>query len=133
MALCPGFTKTEFHERMDVGRGSAPDFMWLDADKLVATALADFDKGRVYSIPGAQYKVIATASRLMPTPCCSGSSRWAASSRSADVTAGVTGSHALRCAASGPARSAARTPRGRWCCSRARGRACRCRGGRWSR
>ena len=22
--LCPGFTKTEFHERMDVGRGSAP-------------------------------------------------------------------------------------------------------------
>ena len=67
MSLCPGFTKTEFHERMDVGRGSAPDFMWLDADKLVATALADFDKGRVYSIPSAQYKVIATASRLVPS------------------------------------------------------------------
>jgi short-subunit dehydrogenase len=67
MALCPGFTKTEFHERMDVSRGSAPDFMWLDADKLVATALSDFDKGRVYSIPSAQYKVIATASRLIPS------------------------------------------------------------------
>jgi short-subunit dehydrogenase len=66
MALCPGFTKTEFHERMDVSRGSAPDFMWLDADKLVASALADFDKGRVYSIPSAQYKAIATASRLIP-------------------------------------------------------------------
>jgi len=66
MALCPGFTKTEFHERMDVGRGSAPDFMWLDADKLVATALADFDKGRVYSIPSAQYKAITAASRLIP-------------------------------------------------------------------
>ena len=66
MALCPGFTKTEFHERMDVDRGSAPDFMWLDADKLVATALSDFDKGRVYSIPSAQYKAIATASRLIP-------------------------------------------------------------------
>ncbi len=66
MSLCPGFTKTEFHERMDVSRGSAPDFMWLDAEKLVATALADFDKGRVYSIPSAQYKAIATASRLIP-------------------------------------------------------------------
>jgi len=66
MSLCPGFTKTEFHERMEVSRGSAPDFMWLDADKLVATALADFDKGRVYSIPGVQYKAITTASRLIP-------------------------------------------------------------------
>jgi uncharacterized protein len=66
MALCPGFTKTEFHERMDVGRDSAPAFMWLDADKLVATALSDFDKGRVYSIPSPQYKAIATAARLVP-------------------------------------------------------------------
>jgi short-subunit dehydrogenase len=66
MALCPGFTKTEFHERMDVSRGSAPGFMWLDADKLVASALSDFDKGRVYSIPSPQYKAIATASRLVP-------------------------------------------------------------------
>jgi uncharacterized protein len=66
MALCPGFTKTEFHERMDVGRDSAPSFMWLDADKLVATALSDFDKGRVYSIPSPQYKAIATAARLVP-------------------------------------------------------------------
>ena len=66
MALCPGFTKTEFHERMDVGRGSAPSFMWLDADKLVETALSNFDKGRTYSIPSPQYKAIATASRFIP-------------------------------------------------------------------
>ena len=66
MALCPGFTRTEFHERMDVSRGSAPDFMWLDADKLVATALSDYDKGRVYSIPSPQYKAITTVARLIP-------------------------------------------------------------------
>jgi short-subunit dehydrogenase len=64
MALCPGFTKTEFHERMDVRRGSG--FMWLDADDLVRTALADFDKGRVFSIPGAQYKTIVGVTRLVP-------------------------------------------------------------------
>jgi short-subunit dehydrogenase len=67
MALCPGFTKTEFHERMDVSRGSAPDFMWLDADRLVETALSDFDRGRVYSIPSAQYKAVAAAARLLPS------------------------------------------------------------------
>ena len=66
MVLCPGFTKTEFHERMDVDRGSAPDFMWLEADKLVSTALSDFDKGRTYSIPSAQYKAIATVTHLIP-------------------------------------------------------------------
>ena len=64
--LCPGFTKTEFHERMAVGRGSAPDFLWLDADQLVATALTDYAKGKVWSIPCAQYKAIATAARLVP-------------------------------------------------------------------
>jgi len=65
--LCPGFTKTEFHERMEVSRGSAPDFMWLDADELVATALKDHAKGKVWSIPSPQYKAIATAGRLVPT------------------------------------------------------------------
>lgn len=65
--LCPGFTKTEFHERMEVSRGSAPDFLWLDADDLVATALKDHAKGKAWSIPSPQYKVIATAGRVVPT------------------------------------------------------------------
>jgi uncharacterized protein len=64
--LCPGFTKTEFHERMDVSRGSAPDFMWLDADELVATALKDHAKGKVFSVPSPQYKAVTTAARLIP-------------------------------------------------------------------
>ncbi len=64
--LCPGFTRTEFHERMGVSRASAPEFLWLDADFLVAQALADFDKGKVLSVPGASYKAIAGASRAIP-------------------------------------------------------------------
>lgn len=62
--LCPGFTKTEFHERMSVKRGDGP--LWLDADKLVATALSDFDKGKTFSIPSPQYKAIVTLSKLIP-------------------------------------------------------------------
>ncbi len=64
MALCPGFTKTEFHERMEVARGTS--FMWLDVDFLVDKALADFDRGRTYSIPGAQYKTVVALTRLVP-------------------------------------------------------------------
>ncbi len=64
--LCPGFVRTEFHERMDVSQDSAPDFLWLDADDLVRTALADLAKGKVLSIPSARYKVITGAARLVP-------------------------------------------------------------------
>lgn len=65
MALCPGFTKTEFHERMQVKRGDS--FMWLDVEFLVKTALADFDKGRKLSIPGAQYKTVVALTRAVPS------------------------------------------------------------------
>ena len=64
--LHPGFTTTEFHQRMDVGRGSAPAFMWLDADEVVSRALADFDRGRASSVPGAQYKAVVALARLVP-------------------------------------------------------------------
>ena len=50
MTLCPGFVKTEFHERMGVRPGSG--LLWLDADFLVRTALDDYDRGRVFSVPG---------------------------------------------------------------------------------
>jgi len=65
MALCPGFTKTEFHQRMEVKRGDS--FMWLEPEFLVKTALADFDKGRVYSVPSAQYKAIRSLTRVIPS------------------------------------------------------------------
>lgn len=65
MALCPGFTKTEFHERMHLTRGDG--FMWLDAEFLVRTSLKDFAKGRTYSIPGAQYKAVVALTRAIPS------------------------------------------------------------------
>jgi hypothetical protein len=66
MALLPGFTKTEFHERMEVSRESAPAWMWLDVDRLVRDALADFERGKMISIPGKRYKALAIPARLTP-------------------------------------------------------------------
>jgi short-subunit dehydrogenase len=66
MTLLPGFTRTEFHQRMDVGRDAVPRPLWLDVDRVVDDALADFDAGRRVSIPSKRYKVIATVSRHLP-------------------------------------------------------------------
>ena len=66
MALCPGFTRTEFHERMDVSQGSAPSWMWLDADKLVSDALHDFDSGKSVSVPDVRYKAVTALAQYVP-------------------------------------------------------------------
>lgn len=67
MALCPGFVRTEFHERLGVDRdSSAPRVLWLEPDRLVRDALADFDRGRALSIPSKRYKAIVTLSRVVP-------------------------------------------------------------------
>jgi short-subunit dehydrogenase len=66
MALLPGFTRTEFHQRMDVSRSSAPAWMWLDADRVVREALADLDAGRSVSVPGKRYKVLTAVARATP-------------------------------------------------------------------
>jgi short-subunit dehydrogenase len=66
MTLLPGFTRTEFHERMEVGRDAVPRPLWLDAERVVDEALADFDRGRRTSVPSKRYKAIVTVGRHLP-------------------------------------------------------------------
>ena len=66
MALCPGFTHTEFHQRAEMNMSKLPDALWLDADDLVRDALADLDRGRVVSVPGTAYKVLVGALAVVP-------------------------------------------------------------------
>lgn len=67
MALCPGFVRTDFHQRMEVGQDSAPSWLWLDADRLVSTALDDFDKGKALSVPDPRYKAVVALASYVPT------------------------------------------------------------------
>ncbi|MFD6812581.1 SDR family NAD(P)-dependent oxidoreductase [Streptomyces anthocyanicus] len=66
MALCPGFVRTEFHERAGMGTDNIPGWMWLDADKLVSAALADLARGKTLSIPDPRYKALMGVVKLAP-------------------------------------------------------------------
>ncbi|MGW0756810.1 SDR family NAD(P)-dependent oxidoreductase [Streptomyces sp. NPDC002814] len=66
MALAPGFVRTEFHERAGMGTDNIPGWMWLDADKLAAAALADLARGKTLSIPDPRYKVLMGMAKVVP-------------------------------------------------------------------
>jgi short-subunit dehydrogenase len=66
MALCPGYVRTEFHQRAGINMSKTPAFLWLDADELVADALRDLRRGRVVSVPDWKYKIAAFALRHLP-------------------------------------------------------------------
>ena len=67
-ALCPGFTRTEFHQRGRMKMTGLPEFLWLDARVVVATAWKSAQRGKALSIPGSQYKILTLLMRYVPRP-----------------------------------------------------------------
>ena len=65
-ALCPGFTRTEFHQRGRMSMKGLPGFMWLDSDAVVAKAWSDALKGKAVSIPGWQYQLLVFVIHALP-------------------------------------------------------------------
>ena len=65
-ALCPGFTRTEFHQRGRMKMAGLPNFMWLNSDVLVAKAWKDAISDKPVSVPGWQYKTLVGIISLAP-------------------------------------------------------------------
>ncbi len=68
MALCPGFTRTEFHSRANMEIETIPNWMWLDVDVVVSKSLKDFKNGKAISVPGMQYKFFSFIAQYLPRP-----------------------------------------------------------------
>lgn len=67
-AVCPGYTHTEFHQRANMEMDGIPEWMWLDTQQVVDTALKDVRRGKPISVAGRQYKVLSLAAQYLPRP-----------------------------------------------------------------
>ena len=58
LALCPGFTHTDFHEspRLAEMKRSTPGFIWYDAEVIVREGLRALEKGKSVYISGRLYR-----------------------------------------------------------------------------
>lgn len=65
-ALCPGFVRTEFHDRAGIEMSGTPSWFWLEVPDVVRDCLAAVAKGEVVIVPGLQYKALTAGGRLVP-------------------------------------------------------------------
>jgi len=64
-AVLPGFTRSEFHDRADMGR-SIPRLLWMTSDAIAEAALAAVSRGQAVCIPGFGYRLLVGLSRHAP-------------------------------------------------------------------
>ncbi|MDP4675776.1 MAG: SDR family oxidoreductase [Candidatus Nanopelagicales bacterium] len=66
IAVCPGYTRTQFHQRAGMNMSKVPSWMWLTPEQVVSEALKDARSGRVWSVAGRLYKGLGFAARVLP-------------------------------------------------------------------
>lgn len=65
-ALCPGFVRTEFHDRAGIDMSKASDAWWLSADDVAADGLRAWERGRIVRVVDWRYRMLVGALRLVP-------------------------------------------------------------------
>ncbi len=66
-ALCPGYTHTEFHQRMGSDKRRIPAWMWMNADRVVRESLDAMRRGRpARVVPGLRYRLILLVFLRLP-------------------------------------------------------------------
>lgn len=68
-ALCPGFTRTEFHSVSNMSAeevSNVPSFAWLSAGEVARSGLAAVADGKALDVPGGLYKGISALTNSLP-------------------------------------------------------------------
>lgn len=67
-ALCPGLTRTEFHQRGDYDLSGMPGFAWQEAETVAAQGLRAAADGKRLQVTGLANKVLVGVVRAVPDP-----------------------------------------------------------------
>lgn len=65
-ALCPGYTRTEFHHAMGIGRDHVPSGWWTSAEDVVDASLRGLARGKTVVVPGWRYKCYVLLLKVIP-------------------------------------------------------------------
>ncbi len=65
-ALCPGWTRTEFHTRRGIPLESLPRALWMSPERVVSCSLQGLKRGAVVCVPGWRNKLLVYLSRAFP-------------------------------------------------------------------
>jgi short-subunit dehydrogenase len=63
-SLCPGFTRTEFHEAAEMDMSAIPGWLWTKAEDVVEESLTS---EKLFVLPGWQYKAVVAVATKFPT------------------------------------------------------------------
>jgi uncharacterized protein len=67
-ALCPGFTYSEFHDRLGFDRQRVPAGLWLQADDVVGQSLRGLERGQLFVVTGWKYRLAVVLTKVLPAP-----------------------------------------------------------------
>lgn len=65
-AVCPGLTRSEFHDALGQVAPSLPGFLWLTPQRVVADATAASHRGKALCVPSVPYKVAVGLTKVLP-------------------------------------------------------------------
>jgi short-subunit dehydrogenase len=65
-ALCPGFTRSEFHDTLGIDKRKIPESLWMSAEEVVAASFRALERNALFVVPGWRYKIWVAMQRYLP-------------------------------------------------------------------
>jgi short-subunit dehydrogenase len=65
-ALCPGYTRSGFHDAAGWDRKLIADSSWMSAEEVVSASLAGLERGKLVVVPGWRYRLVVFLMKHAP-------------------------------------------------------------------
>lgn len=65
-ALCPGWVRTEFHQRAGISSSKLPPIVWINPDVAAKQGIADAAKGKQKSVPSFKWRLALVVAQHLP-------------------------------------------------------------------